>query len=219
MAQPLAELLARANVQQTFIDKLIEDGWTTELFAVAASSIDQFDQVLPEILRHLDRTLTPIQRAGFRLAWTRCQAPSSPEPASSKPTPDPLEASAVSGSWSEAFAPKLNSSVVAELKAKFKKNYPAEILVAENTPSLRLLSLVYHQKTKQEFKWVPWKFRLSQARSDDISSKSSKVPKAESLQLHALIMDNPPEISLKMGLWACIRCVSFLRLIALHWLR
>jgi hypothetical protein len=79
-------------------------------------------------------------------------------------------------SWSETYPPKLTSQVVADLKQKFKRNYPAEVLLPETTPSLRLLSLIHHQKTKGEYKWVPWKFRLSQSKAHfkiDTTGRSS----------------------------------------------
>jgi hypothetical protein len=47
---------------------------------------------------------------------------------------------------------QLTSQVVTEMKQQHKKNYPAEVLLPETTPSLRLLSLVHHQKLKAEFK-------------------------------------------------------------------
>lgn len=70
----------------------------------------------------------------------------------------------------------------------------------ETMPSLRLLSLMHHQKTKQEYKWVPWKFRISQAKSDELTAgKSSKLAKVEGVQLHSLLMDSPPEIQIENG--------------------
>jgi hypothetical protein len=83
---------------------------------------------------------------------------------------------------------------VLALKQKFKHNYPAEILLPETTPSLRLLSLIHHQKLKGEYKWVPWKYRLSQAKADEIAVKPNRIAKSEGLQLHALLVDSPPEL-------------------------
>ena len=100
---------------------------------------------------------TPIQRSALLLAWHRrrqsmdqtpAQPPSQPATSTESTTP--------ASSWSETFPPKLTGEVVSALKQKFKQNYPAEILLPETMPSLRLLSLMHHQKTKNEFRWVPW---------------------------------------------------------------
>ena len=59
---------------------------------------------------------------------------------------------------------------------------------------------MHHQKTKNEFRWVPWKFRLSQAKSEEITtSKTTKLAKAEGLQLHSLLLDSPPELQVENG--------------------
>ena len=87
-----------------------------------------------------------------------------------------------------------------ELKQKFRKNYPAEVLVPETTPSLRLLSLVHHQKSKAEYKWVPWKFRLSHSKAEEFSSaKPNRMAKAEGINLHSLLVDTPPELTIENG--------------------
>ena len=159
----LSELLHEVGVQDTFVDKLKDDGWTLELFSMSANTLDKFEEELKEILGDMYSITTPVQRSAFRLAWTRCQQSSSAAPAPVFPSTPPSDNTAAPSSWSETFPPKLTAQLVMELKQKFRKNYPAEILVPETTPSLRLLSLVHHQKNKSEYKWVPWKFRLSHA--------------------------------------------------------
>ena len=69
----LYDLLLEAGVQATFADKLREDGWTVELFGMAAASLDKFDDELKDILGDLHDITTAVQRSAFRLAWTRCQ--------------------------------------------------------------------------------------------------------------------------------------------------
>ena len=144
---------------------------------------------------------TAVQRSALRLAWTRCQAmqaPALPPPGPSASTQS--EVSASQSTWSETYPPKLTSEVVSALKQKFKRNYPAEILLPEATPSLRLLSLIHHQKLKGEYKWVPWKYRLSQAKTDEITAvKPNRIAKSEGLQLHALLVDSPPELHIDNG--------------------
>ena len=67
-----SEVLRSAGVQDTFPDKLQEDGWTAELFALAAPTLDKFDDQLPSILGDLDGIATAVQRSALRLAWTKC---------------------------------------------------------------------------------------------------------------------------------------------------
>ena len=197
----LHDILTTAGVQDTFVDKLIEDGWSIELFAMAAPNLDKLDEELRSMLGDLYEITTAVQRSALRLAWTRCQATQAPAP----PSPSPLHAAPPEGTasqstWSETYPPKLTSEVVSALKQKFKRNYPAEILLPETTPSLRLLSLIHHQKVKGEFKWVPWKYRLSQAKADEITAvKPQRIAKSEGLQLHALLVDSPPELHIDNG--------------------
>ena len=200
MAQ-LSDILLDAGVQDTFIDKLRDDGWTTELFALSASSQEEFKDELPEILGSSHPIATPLQRSAITLAWHRCSQTmdQSKDPAPAVPPPT-AEPAASASSWSETFPPKLTSEVVLAMRQKFKQHYPAEILLPETMPSLRLLSLMHHQKTKKEYRWVPWKFRISQAKSDELTgNKSSRLAKVEGVQLHSLLIDSPPEIQIENG--------------------
>lgn len=191
----LRKILTDCQVQDTFSDAILEQGWTLEHFAML-----DFEADLPDVLGGVVGALVPFQKAALRLAWTRCKQH---QDAPSPPQLEPAAASSdtgTSGSWTESFAPKLTSSVVASLKSSFKRNYPAEILTADNTPSLRLLSMIHHQHAKKDHKWVPWKFRLSQQRSDEVaSSKSGRIPKSETMSLHSMILDDPPTIEIANG--------------------
>ena len=197
----LSNILREAGVQDTFIDKLSDDGWTIELFSMAAPTMDKFDDELKEILGDLFDITTAVQRSALRLAWSRCQSSHAPPSTVEAPPAPPIgEGATAQSSWSETFPPKLTSQVVNEMKQKFKRHYPAEVLLPENTPSLRLLSLVHHQKAKSEFRWVPWKYRLSQAKADELSSsRPTRMAKSEGLQLHALLVDTPPELTIENG--------------------
>ena len=69
------------------------------------------------------------------------------------------------------------------------------MLTPETTPSTRLLSQAYQNKKTSEIKWIPWKYRLSMAKSEDITSgRSAKVPRIESLGLHGILVDEPPAV-------------------------
>eukprot|EP00435_Cladocopium_sp_Y103_P000450 s4141_g1.t1 len=159
--------------------------------------MDDFDTAMMEIF---DAPMTPLQKAALRLAWARCQPTQSNSPAEAPPTSGYQDVSTPSTSWSETFAPKLTSALFSELKVKFKRNYPAEVLLPENLPSLRLLSMVAHQKQKQDYRRIPWKYRLTESKCDEITaSRPNKVARAEGLQLHAILMDEPPAIQIANG--------------------
>ena len=195
-AMDLAAIFKACNVQATFAGKILENGWTAELF-----SMMNFDHDLEEVLEETAGALTPLQWASLKLSWTKCQnsatppaVPTSAAPASSSASPDH------GTTWTETFAPKLTSTTVAALKAKFRADYPAEVLTLETTPSLRLLSMVHHQHSKGDHKWIAWKFRLSQSKADDIAaSKSQRVPKSESMSLHSMLLDDPPIMEIQNG--------------------
>ena len=150
---------------------------------MAAPTMDKFDDELKEILGDLFDITTAVQRSALRLAWSRCQASQSPpSTVEASPVPSLSDGATAQSSWSETLPPKLTSQVVNEMKQKFKRNYPAEVLLPETTPSLRLLSLVHHQKAKSEFRWVPCKYRLSQAKADELSSsRPTRMAKSEGL--------------------------------------
>ena len=143
-----SQILSSANVSPSQADQLIQDGWTAEHFAVIATSLEEFDTAINEIFPE-DKSL--MEKASLRLAWKRCQNPGG-SAASVVPEGPPTSTIAASNSSSETFAPQLTQAVVSQLKATFKFHYPAEVLLPENTPSLRLLSTVVHQKSKLDYK-------------------------------------------------------------------
>eukprot|EP00435_Cladocopium_sp_Y103_P029288 s1740_g7.t1 len=119
----------------------------------------------------------------------RSQMPDSSAP--SAPS-EPAPSSEVS-SWTEAFAPKMEHAMVQKLKDAFLANYPSELLTPDLMPSLRLLSLVYSQLQKKQWRWIPWKYRMSVTRADEVQGQRlPKLPKLEGIQLHSLLMDEPP---------------------------
>ena len=170
-----------------------EVGWTSAKFAVGISSASELDDasVLAEL--GIDVTLSRVYRAALKVAWQRCiqmekstsdtsMTPHVHHSAVPSPSAEPSE-----GSWSETFAPKLTSTTILKMKQRFQKSYPSEILCNDSMPSQRLLALVAHNVSKSKWKWVPWKFRMSMAKEEDIqTSRSAKVPKIEGINLHAL---------------------------------
>ena len=195
----LSDILVAAQVPPQCVDQLINDGWTADHFALCATSLEDFDSVMQELF---DSTLNPLHKASLRLAWKRCQAATTPATGEMAVGARPSEGETQPpvGSWSETFAPKLTSTNVSQIKTAFKRNYPAEVLLPENLPSLRLLSMVVHQKQKQDFKWIPWKYRLTAAKCDELTaSKSSKMARVEGLQLHSILLDEPPAMDISNG--------------------
>ena len=103
----LYDMLLDLGVQATFADKLRDDGWTMELFAMSASSIDKFESELQDILGELYDITTPVQRSALKAAWKRCQSSTSSPSSSALPQGSVLaEQSTTPSSWSETFPPK-----------------------------------------------------------------------------------------------------------------
>ena len=185
--------MASSGVDPGLSSNLVQEGWTVESFGLAAPDIHEFDTVLTELLP--GNSLSLLQKAQLRAAFKKCQQVSNPAPASSSGEV-PKEPS-TPNSWSESFAPKLDNQAIHDMKAQFLKNYPSELLTADTTPSTRLLSLVHHQLTKRDWKWIPWRYRLSVAKCDDIQSqRAAKIPKMEGLSLSSLLMDEIPAIEI-----------------------
>ena len=179
------------------------EGWNIDSFSCSATSLAQFDEILPEMLQ--SESVSLLRKAALRLAFK--QANESTGSTSSSTGPKSSSANVPdSQSWVETFAPKLESDTIRKLKAAFLSNYPSELLTADSMPSTRLLSLVHHQLTKRQWHWIPWKFRLSVSKAEEISQqRSAKIPKLDSVTLQSLLCDDPPAIEISnqgMGLHA-----------------
>lgn len=184
--------MASAGVDPGLSNSLVQEGWTVESFGLAATDVATFDTLFPELFP--DTTLNLLQKAQLRAAFKRCQQESNPAPSGSSGSEVPKESSA-SNSWSESFAPKLDNQAIHDMRAQFLKNYPSELLNGDTTPSTRLLSLVHHQLAKGEWKWIPWRYRLSVTKCEDVQTqRAAKIPKLESLSLSSLLLDEIPAI-------------------------
>ena len=101
-------------------------------------------------------------------------------------------------SWSTPFPPKVASTAVVATQKDFLKSYTSEILDQDTLPSPRLLALVKanvdNLKSKVGWRWVPWKFRLSQKAHDDKDSiaLSPRPRKIAKLDLSDLLLDDIP---------------------------
>ena len=192
----LEDHLQTCGVDPTLASSLVADGWTSQNFAVVVENISQFtDELWLEIS---DSPIPLVQRANLKVAWQQLQPVAVPlERGSTAGAAAPASGSQPDGSWAESFAPKIQSSVVAKLKKQFLDDYPSEVLTMETMPSTRLLSLAHHQHTKQEYRWIPWKFRMTQSKMEDmVIYQRPKIPKIEGMQLHQLILDEPPSLDI-----------------------
>ena len=137
-----------------------------------------------------------MQRANLKVAWQLLQTEAVPSLRDSQGgVAAPPTGIQPDGSWAESFAPKIQPSTVAKLKKQFLEDYPSEVLTMETMPSTRLLSLAHHQHSKQEYRWIPWKFRMTQSRMEGmVIYQRPKIPKVEGLQLHQLLWDEPPSL-------------------------
>ena len=187
----LETLLTDCGVTPTLASQMVGDGWNTKNFQIIVSDVSEFDGVWDQLFHE---PLPLVQKASIRAAWKQLQDPiavaGNPSSASTT-TPVP----SMEGSWSESFPPKIQASKVAQLKKQFLTDYPSEVLSAETMPSSRLLSLAFQQQTKGEPRWIPWKYRMTQSRMEDLAIyQRAKIPKIEGVQLHSLILDEPPSL-------------------------
>ena len=81
--------------------KLIQDGWTVQLFACCASSLEQFDSELHQLSIPDDLA---IAKAALRLLWRQCQAslPSASRPTQEAEQPPPTQET----SWLDPLSTK-----------------------------------------------------------------------------------------------------------------
>ena len=188
------------GVDPSLSSSILASGWTSASFAQIVSRIEGFDEVWEDLVP--GQSLSLLNKSSLKAAWKRLQEPSST--ASSSHMQDGSSSAAHDGSWSEVFAPKLSSSAISALKKKFVDSFPSEVLNSDTMPSTRLLSLTHHHTLKSEYRWVPWKFRMSAGRADDMAmTRNHKMARLENLQLHALLVDEPPSLDISnqnMGL-------------------
>ena len=195
-AWSLDDILGECGVDPTISASLVAGGWTIENFACVAPDEAALDPLWDELVP--DQDLPLLQKAALRAAYKRCRQTSpSTAPASSAAGSPAASDLANASSWSESFAPKLDQAKINQLKEKFISCYPSELVNHETMPSTRLLSLVYHQLQKKQWTWVPWKFRLTMAKAEELAhQRPAKLPKVEMASLYNLLVDEPPSIDI-----------------------
>lgn len=198
----LESVLTDCGVAPSLVSHLVGAGWNTRNFSTVVSDVSEFENIWEELF---SEGIPLIQKASVRAAWKQVQTPAIPSVNASSASSPPAAVS-VEGSWSESFPPKIQASKVSQLKKQFLEDYPSEVLSAETMPSSRLLSLAFQQQAKGEHRWIPWKYRMTQSRMEDLSiAHRAKIPKIEGVQLHSLILDEPPSIEISnqgMGIHA-----------------
>jgi len=185
-SKDLEDLLGKHGVDPSTISSIMSEGWSLATFAMAATSLDLFDPL------QFDSEASALQQARLRVCWREAYTKVTSPATSASATPAVVTPDT---SWHETFAPKLSPDVIKRMKEDFKRFYPSEVLNHDTMPSIRLLSLIHDQLTKKNWHWVPWKYRLSQAKNEEIKSQRvSKLPKIEGMSLHDLLVDEPPSL-------------------------
>ena len=168
----LASIFSDCGVPPAASASIVSSGWDVEKFALGFKTETDFDDT--EVLTELgvEEDFSRLHRAALKQAWNRCihhcksewADKSEPSPKASTGSAGGIAMDTSEGSWSEAFAPKLGGPIIAAMKKKFIKSYPAEPLTHEAMPSQRLLALVHQSIAKSHWKWIPWNNPLEVAR-------------------------------------------------------
>ncbi|CAE6955945.1 unnamed protein product [Symbiodinium sp. CCMP2592] len=189
----LAELLKSEGLSSELADLAVASGWKSSTFKHAVSKLEELDSVLGEIFP--EKVLTALQKATIRSVWSTLQESGA---SGSAESPTPAATEPREGSWVESFAPKISSSSISEMKRKYLVNYPSEILNYSTQPSTRLLSLASHQQNKKDWRWIPWKFRMTEERASEIlMSRPNKQPRLEAIGLSGMLLDEPPALEIQ----------------------
>lgn len=64
---PLEDLLARCGVPAHLSSHLVAEGWNIDSFSCSATSLAQFDEILPEMLQ--SESVSLLHKAALRLAF------------------------------------------------------------------------------------------------------------------------------------------------------
>ena len=167
-AVTLESMMADHSLPEETLDAV--KNFTPELFALVAPDLVHFETFLGTLPGCSD----PLVAAQMCLLFTRCQRAQDRGSTGSLAPETKAQASAVTlaaTGWDERFPPKLASEVVLQMKTKFLDSCPGEVLDASNIPSIRMLSLVSKQCSSRDFRWVPWKYRMTQRALDELTTK------------------------------------------------
>ena len=179
----LLRLACACKVPETHHEVL--SNFDIALFGRVAADASTLDQALEELLSDTAVPESAAQRlllfSSFRLLYDKCRQHQGLLSEPNKSMPEAPPAPPVHrDSWSESFPAKLSGEKVQSLRDSFESAYPGELLDSENFPSSRMLALCFKYATPGELKWVPWKYRMSQAQHESHSlRRPSKIPRLE----------------------------------------
>eukprot|EP00435_Cladocopium_sp_Y103_P061476 s365_g23.t1 len=183
---PFQELLQECKVSDGNRGRLLQLDFDISSFALLALSLEELEQRAAECDMP---DLGPRDLAAWRLLWQKCQKPDTDpavQPQSSAPLP-------LDSGWNEAFPPKLSSQVFIDLKTAFARKYPSEILDHDNTPSQRLMALTHQQVKQHHWKFIAWKYRLSERQHEEsMMGRPRKLARLEIASIHDLLVDEVP---------------------------
>ena len=180
------QLMSACKIPEGTQASLIQDGWTVQLFACCASSLEQFDSDLHQLSLPED---SAIAKAALRLLWRQCQA-SFPS-ASLTPQAAAQPTATQDTSWLDPFPPKVSAEVLGTLKKDFLSNYPAELLSADVLPGPRMLAWLRRNLQDKQWRFCAWKYRLSVKAHED-SETFGRAPKKARMELQDLLFEELP---------------------------
>ena len=196
MSRPsFPELMQELRIPDVVQQSLLHELYDIETFGLLALSLQELDSAIDSM--GLD--ITPRIRSSIRALWTRCQpaaiAGGSPASftAASGDNPDLSSGSRNSLAWNEPFPSKLSPDLIRELRDNFERQYPGELLDPDLMPSSRMLALTYQQLQRKDWKWIPWKYRLSAKLQDETSLiRARKAARTDLASLSDLLIDDIP---------------------------
>ena len=178
------------GLEPAIIPELLATGWTADSFAHVVSSADGFDAVWLELFPSQDLSL--LQKSGIRALWPKLRE--TPAASSDASGSKPDTSTSADNSWSDIFPPKLSSSVISNLKQSFLASYPSEVLTNETRPRTRLLSSCAEERCSLDSMEI---YCMSISKADDQAiQRAPKIARAENLQLHQMLLDEPPSIEI-----------------------
>ena len=196
MARPsFAELLQELRIPDAVQQALLDENYDVETFGLLALSLPELDSAIDS----MGLAITPRVRSSIRALWTRCQpaAASGGSPvsvlAASGDSSELSSGSRTSSAWNEPFPAKLSPDLIRELRDNFERQYPGELLDPDLMPSSRMLALTYQQLQRKDWKWIPWKYRLSAKLQDETSLlRARKAARTDLAALSDLLIDDIP---------------------------
>ena len=89
----------------------------------------------------------------------------------------------------DRVAPVISIPEYERLIARFKVEFPCEILSDATTPGRSYLRKLNHQKVLKSFEWVSWTSIISKSQEDELSTKIRKTPTNEQAAIISSLWD------------------------------